>query len=101
MNKCEICTKESTDLFYVYNHICPELSYKTCRTCYNEERLPYYGIVGLLALPKEWEITIEEQTKKSLFKQAEKYYHKTHSEVDNDIKKAIEIIKEINGEKKK
>ena len=55
----------------------------------------------LLSAQLDGAITIEEQTKKSLFKQAEKYYHKTHSEVDNDIKKAIEIIKEINGEKKK
>lgn len=101
MSKCEICNKENKELICVYNPICSELSYKICRNCYKEERLPYYGIVGLFALPKEWEIIIGEQTKNSLFTQAERYYHKTHSEVESDIKKAIEIIKEINGEKKK
>ena len=100
MNKCEVCNKESEKLFCIYNQFCPELSYKVCRDCFDNERIPYYGVIGLLALPEDWGIILDEEYKKSLFDQAEKYYHKTHSEVVSDLSKANKVIKEINGEEK-
>ena len=59
------------------------------------ERLPYWGIVGLLALPSDWDVILSEEDKTKLWDITKNYFHKTHSDVEADINKAKNIVIEI------
>ena len=95
IQKCTICGQSTQELFYVYNSYCPDISYKCCRDCMENERLPYWGIVGLLALPSDWDVILSEEDKTKLWDITKNYFHKTHSDVEADINKAKNIVIEI------
>ena len=48
MKKCEVCQKECETVFQIYSIICPQIEYKACRECMEQEKMPYWGLIGLL-----------------------------------------------------
>lgn len=93
--KCEICEKDTNELFYIYNSYCPHLSYKCCRECMEKQRIPYWGIVGLLAMPEQWGYTLTSEQRNEINENAQKEFHKTHSQIEEDISKAKKIALDI------
>ena len=74
MKTCEICQKECETVFQIYSNICPQIEYKTCRKCMEQEKIPYWGLIGLLigeeiglipVLTQEEKIIIQNQLKDS------------------------------------
>ena len=48
MKKCEVCQKECENVFQIYSNICPQIEYKACRECMEQEKIPCWGLIGLL-----------------------------------------------------
>lgn len=74
MKTCEVCQKECEVVFQIYSRFCPQIEYKVCRECMEQEKLPYWGLIGLLIgeeiglipiLTQEEKIIIQNQLKDS------------------------------------
>ena len=48
MKICETCQKECETVFQIYSNICPQIEYHVCRECMEQEKMPYWGLIGLL-----------------------------------------------------
>ena len=86
MRKCEVCQKEYETVFQIYSNICPQIEYKACRECMEQERMPYWGLIGLLVGEEIGLISVLTQEEKTKIQTQLKELQINDEQLQNDKK---------------
>ena len=84
MKICENCQKECETVFQIYSNICPQIEYKVCRECMEQEKLPYWGLIGLLIGEEIGLIPVLTQEEKTIIQNQLKELQINDEQLQND-----------------